>query len=142
MKSVKSQDPARETWRWLWKWVKANRKDEYREKYLAKQLARRIGCHPSAITLWKQGQMCFESEKLERVMEILDEWCRLLPKAGWLNEFHYADEERVQHIVDYREASAGDSVVRCDARCPCGRRTPSSGKYCMHCGKRLPKELD
>ncbi len=142
MKNKDLQQAAREAWKWLSAWVKKNKKDLYRQKYLGKALAERIGCHPSAVSLWKHGRMSFERENFERVMVILDEWCELLPKQGWVTPFHYSDENKVQHVVDYRDAANGVRLVKCDRRCTCGQWTPSEGKHCMYCGHEMWRVLE
>jgi len=142
MNKPDKQQAARDTWEWLSLWVKKNRNAQYKRKYLGKNLARRIGCHPSAISLWKHGRMAFSENIFEKILEVLDEWCSLLPKEGWLTPFHFSDENLVQHIIDYRDAAKGIKSVRCDRRCACKELTPSEGKYCMYCGREFPPDIE
>jgi len=142
MEKPDKQKAARDTWQWLSVWVKKNRYVQYKNEYLGKKIARRIGCHPSAISLWKHGRMAFNEDNFEKILIILDEWRKLLPEKGWQTPFTFCDEDQVHHAFDYREAAKGTRLVACDRRCACKKLTPSEGKYCMYCGREFPPDIE
>ncbi len=138
----RNQESARQAWTWLWQWVKRNRREVYKAHYTTAKLAQRLECTPGAVSSWKLGRMNFDDAKYEVVVQILDEWCGMLPKKGWLTPFHYSDEYKIQHILDYKGTLSESEFVECDWLCTCGKRTPSVGAYCMYCKRELPLELD
>lgn len=144
MKSTNTnQESARQTWEWLWEWVKTNKPEEYKGKYIISHLAARLRSTPGAVSSWKEGRMNFSESKYPEIIRILDEWCALLPADGWITPYHYSDEDKVQHILDYKGGPEGRRFVECDYFClSCGKRTPSAGLCCMFCGKKFPHELD
>lgn len=141
-KSKMNQESARQAWTWLWDWVKRNKHDVYKSSYTTAKLAQWLECTPGAVSSWKLGRMNFDDAKYGVVVQILDEWCAMLPEEGWVTPFHYSDEDNGQHLFDYKDALIGHQFVDCDLRCLCGKLTPSAGTYCMYCKRRLPHELD
>ena len=140
MKNAKKQNQARDVWNFLWPWVKKNKNIEYKRKYYGKMLADRIGCSAPSLTQWKNGQINFEPDKIERVYAILDEWIALLPSDNRYGSDLYVDEDNVWHMLNYTELSNTKDVVVCDVKCKhCGEKTPSRGKHCMHCGGQLSR---
>ena len=140
--SQRDQESARQAWTWLSEWVKRSDRDLYKARYTTAKLAQRLECTPGAVSSWKLGRMNFDTEKYEVVVGILNEWRESLPAEGWVTPFHYSDEHNVQHILDYENSLAGHEFVECDRECPCGKRAPSAGAYCMYCGREFPREIE
>lgn len=124
--------------RCIYCWLNTTLDKEQKDMYLA------LGIKQPSLSQWKSAEIDLAPERLARLLMVLKEWAKELPKDGWVHEpYVYTDTEGAgvrTYVFDFFDESLVGRIYRknlwvmCDRLCrKCHRLTPGRGRYCMHC---------